>query len=198
MGGRGAGAAVRDLVRRVGLQSNLAESDQGWVDGRNVWFDYRWAAGEPSRLPVFAKELVGLQPDVFVGRNAPSVIALRKVTDVTPIVFVQVTDPIGNGLVTSLPRPGGNMTGFITYEVSMGGKWVEIPKEVAPVVIRVALILNPESATFVPRFFQRPVEIAAPLLGVQPSAAPVHNDAEIESAMTAFGSRTVKAGRPPR
>jgi putative tryptophan/tyrosine transport system substrate-binding protein len=192
-----------DQVRRVGLLSNLAENDQeavaavaalhqtlqdsGWVDGRNVRFDYRWAGGETSRLRAFAKELAGLQPEVIVGHNTPAVIALRKVTDTIPIVFVQVTDPIGSGLITSLPHPGGNMTGFVTYDASMSGKWVEILKEVAPGVIRVALIFNPESAAFVPRFFQRPFEIAAPLLRVQPSAAPVHSDVEIENAMTALG-----------
>jgi putative ABC transport system substrate-binding protein len=197
-------AQQADGVRRVGMLSNLAESDSeaqapvaalhqalaelGWVDGRNLRIDHRWAANDPRRLAAFAKELLGLQPDVVIGHTTPSVIALRKETDTIPIVFVQISDPIGTGFITNLARPGGNITGFTNFESSMGGKWVEMLKEIAPGVVRVALMFNPETAPYVTRYYQRPFEVAAPLLGVQPSANPVHNDLEVESAITALAS----------
>ena len=129
------------VVRRVGMLSSLVESDAetqalvatlhqalaelGWVDGRNLRIDHRWAAGDPRRLTAFAKELLGLQPDVVVGHTTPSVIALRNETDTIPIVFVQVSDPIGTGFITNLARPGGNITGFTNFEIidgrQMGG-----------------------------------------------------------------------------
>jgi putative tryptophan/tyrosine transport system substrate-binding protein len=191
------------VVRRVGMLSSLAESDAeaqalvaalhqtlaelGWVDGRNLRIDHRWAAGDPRRLTAFAKELLGLQPDVVVGHTTPSVIALRKETDTIPIVFVQISDPIGTGFITNLARPGGNITGFTNFESSMGGKWVEILKEIAPGVTRVALLFNPETAPYVIRYYQGPFEAAAPLFGVQPSINPVHNDLEVDGAITALG-----------
>jgi putative ABC transport system substrate-binding protein len=191
------------VVRRVGMLSSLAEGDAesqalvaalhqalaefGWVDGRNLRVDHRWAAGDPRRLTAFAKELLGLQPDVVVGHTTPSVIALRNDTETIPIVFVQISDPIGTGFITNLARPGGNITGFTNFESSMGGKWVEILKEIAPGVTRVALLFNPETAPYVTRYYQGPFEAAAPLFGVQPSVNPVHNDLEVESAITVLG-----------
>jgi putative tryptophan/tyrosine transport system substrate-binding protein len=199
-----AGAQQADGMRRVGVLSNLAESDSeaqapvaalhqalaelGWVDGRNIRIDHRWAAGDPRRLTAFAKELLGLQPDVIIGHTTPSVIALRKETDTIPIVFVQVSDPIGTGFITNLARPGGNITGFTNFEASMGGKWVGMLKEIAPNVARAALMFNPETAPYVIRYYLKPFEVAAPLLGVQPSANPVHNDREVDSAITALAS----------
>jgi putative ABC transport system substrate-binding protein len=192
-----------DRMRRVGMLSNLAESDSeaqepvaalhqalaelGWVDGRNLRIDHRWAAGDPRRLIAFAKEMLGLQPDVVIGHTTPAVIALRNETDTIPIVFVQISDPIGTGFITNLARPGGNMTGFTNFESSMGGKWVEMLKEIAPGVARVALMFNPETAPYVTRYYQGPFEAAAPLFGVQPSINPVHNDLEVEGAITALG-----------
>jgi putative ABC transport system substrate-binding protein len=191
------------VVRRVGMLSSLAESDAesqalvaalhqalaefGWVDGRNLRIDHRWAAGDPRRLTAFAKELLGLQPDVVVGHTTPSVIALRNDTETIPIVFVQISDPIGTGFITNLARPGGNITGFTNFESSMGGKWVEILKEIAPGVTRIALLFNPETAPYVTSYYQGPFEAAAPLFGVQPSVNPVHNDLEVESAITVLG-----------
>jgi putative tryptophan/tyrosine transport system substrate-binding protein len=192
-----------DRMRRVGMLSNLAESDSeaqapvaalhqalaelGWVDGRNLRIDHRRAAGDPRRLIAFAKEMLGLQPDVVIGHTTPAVIALRNETDTIPIVFVQISDPIGTGFITNLARPGGNMTGFTNFESSMGGKWVEMLKEIAPGVARVALMFNPETAPYVTRYYQGPFEAAAPLFGVQPSINPVHNDLEVEGAITALG-----------
>ena len=144
-----------ERVRRVGVLSNFAESDLeaqsmvealhqtlqelGWVEGRNLRFDHRWAAGNSTRIQAFAKALVALQPDVIVGHVTPAVTALRKETSTIPIVFIQVSDPIGAGFIANLAHPGGNITGFTTYEPSMVGKWVEMLKEMAPRVSRLAL-----------------------------------------------------------
>jgi putative ABC transport system substrate-binding protein len=192
-----------ERMRRVGFLSSIAESDpeaqsmvaalhqalqeSGWVDGRNLRIDRRWAAGNPGRIEALAKELVGLQPEVIVGYSTPTVVALRKETDTIPIVFVQVSDPIGTGFIANLAHPGGNITGFSNFESSMGGKWVELLKETAPGVARVALMFNPETAPYVTSYYQGPFEAAAPSFGVQPSVNPVHNDLEVESAITALG-----------
>ena len=207
----GAGAAAWPLaaraqqgerVRRVGLLSNFAESDPeaqsmvdalhqtlqelGWVEGRNLRIDRRWAAGNPTRLQAFAKALVALQPDVVVGHVTPAVIALRKETSTIPIVFIQVSDPIGAGFIANLAHPGGSITGFTTYEPSMVGKWVEMLKEMAPRVSRLAFLFNPQTAPFVTRYYQGPLESSARSLGIQPSANPVHNASEIESVISAL------------
>jgi ABC-type uncharacterized transport system substrate-binding protein len=196
-------AQQTDRVRRVGVLSNFAESDPeaqsmvdalhqtlqelGWVEGRNLRIDRRWAAGNPTRLQAFAKALVALQPDVIVGHVTPAVIALRKETSTIPIVFIQVSDPIGAGFIANLAHPGGSITGFTTYEPSMVGKWVEMLKEMAPRVSRLAFLFNPQTAPFVTRYYQGPLESSARSLGMQPSANPVQNASEIESAITALG-----------
>ena len=195
-------AQQADQVRRVGVLSNIGESDLeaqsmvtalheelrklGWIDGRNLRVDHRWAAGNPERAATFAKELVALKPEVIVGHTTPSVIALRKQTDTIPIVFVQISDPIGSGFITNLARPDGNITGFTNFEASMVGKWVELLKEVAPGVSRVAFLFNPQTAPYVTRYYQGPLETSARSLGLQPSASPVHDAREIESAVIAF------------
>ena len=196
-------AQQTDAVRRVGLLSNIAESDPeaqsmmgafhqalqelGWVDGRNLRIDRRWGAGNPVRVEALAKELVGLQPEVIVGYTTPAVLALRRETGTIPIVFVQVSDPIGTGFITNLAHPGGNITGFTNFESSMVGKWAEMLKEIAPSISRVAFLFNPETAPYVTRYYQRPLETAVQSLGMQPWANPVHNTREIESAITALG-----------
>jgi putative ABC transport system substrate-binding protein len=192
-----------DQVRRVGVLSSISESDPeaqsmvaalheglrelGWVDGRNLQIDHRWGAGNPEQIAVFAKELVALKPEVIVAHTTPSVIALRKQTNTISIVFVQVSDPIGTGFVTNLAHPGGNITGFTNFESSMVGKWVEMLKEMAPDISRVAFLFNPQTAPYVTRYYQGPLETSARSLGLQPSASPVHNAREIESAIIAIG-----------
>jgi putative ABC transport system substrate-binding protein len=190
-------------TRRVGVLSNIGESDLeaqsmvaalhqalqelGWVEGRNIRIDRRWAAGNPDRIGVLARELVGLRPDVLVAHTTLAVIALREQTRTIPIVFVQVSDPIGTGFIANLSHPGGNITGFSSYESSMSGKWVEMLKEIAPDVAHIAIIFNPETAPHVTGYFQQPFDAAARSLGVQPSAHPVHNELEIETAIAALG-----------
>jgi putative ABC transport system substrate-binding protein len=192
-----------EQVRRVGVLSNIGESDlQGqsmvaslhkglrklaWVHGRNLQIDHRWAAGDPERIATFAKELVALKAEVIVAHTTPSVIALRKETDTIPIVFVQVSDPIGTGFITNMAHPGGNVTGFTNFESSMVGKWVEMLKEIAPGISRIAFLFNPQTAPYVTRYYQEPLETSARSLGVEPWANPIHSAREIESAITAFG-----------
>src|SRR5262249_39309515 len=124
-----------DLRRRIpgGLQK------LGWAEGRNIRIDYRWGAGDADRIRSLARELVGLRPDAIVGQSTPVVAALVRETQTIPIVFVNVADPIGSGFVVSLSRPGSNSTGFMTDNSALGGKWVELLKEIAPRTVRVAL-----------------------------------------------------------
>jgi putative tryptophan/tyrosine transport system substrate-binding protein len=190
-------------MRRLGVLSNIGESDPeaqsmaaalhrglrelGWVNGRNLQVDHRWGAGNPERVAAFAQELVALKPDVIVAHTTPSVIALRKETTAIPLVFVQVSDPIGTGFITNMAHPGGNITGFTNFESSMVGKWVEMLKEMAPGIARIAFLFNPQTAPYVTRYYQRPLEASARSLGIEPWAASVSSAAEIESAISKFG-----------
>jgi putative ABC transport system substrate-binding protein len=193
--------------RRVGVLSSLGESDPearsmaasfhralqeaGWIDGRNVRIEHRWAAGSVERLEAFAKELVGWRANVIVAHTTPGVIALRKETATIPIVFAQISDPIGAGFIANVARPGGNITGFSNFEASIGSKWIELLKETAPGLMRGAILFNPETAPYVGRYYQGPFEAAARSFGVQPSASPVRSDVEIASALAAL------QGEPP-
>ena len=159
------------------------------MEGRNLRIDYRWAAAL-DRMPIYAAELVGLAPDVIVVQSNPGLAALRQATLTIPVVFVSVADPVGSGFIESLARPGGNITGFANFEPSMGGKWLEILKEIAPSLTRVAVIHHPKTSANLA--ILRAVEAAAPSFGVTLTAAGVHDAAEIEGAITAF------AGEPNR
>jgi putative ABC transport system substrate-binding protein len=192
-----------DRMRRIGVLMGWSESDPeaqsdlaafvqglqqlGWVDGRNVRIDYRWANGDVNRMGTFAKELVELRPDVILANTTPVTAALKRETQTIPIVFVIVSDPVGAGLVASLPRPGGNITGFINIEASLGGKWLELLREIAPRVRRVAIMFNPDTAPGGGSYFLGPFESAAKSLAVEPTIARVRNEAEIEGVMSALG-----------
>jgi putative ABC transport system substrate-binding protein len=194
-----------ERMRRIGVLVGSAESDPesvprvtafergltelGWVSGRNVLMDYRWAAGEYAHMQVLAKELVELQPDVLLASSTPVVAALARETGTIPIVFVVVSDPIGSGFIESLARPGGNMTGFINIESSLGGKWLELLKELAPGISRVAVMFNPDTAPHA-EYYVRPFEVAAASLAVKPSTAPVRSAADIEQAIFDLGRAT--------
>jgi putative ABC transport system substrate-binding protein len=141
-------------------------------------------------MRVFAKELVALQPDVILAVSTPVTRALRDESRTIPIVFVIVSDPVGDGFVASLPRPGGNVTGFINYEASMASKWLELLKEMAPRLVRAALIYNPDAAPGGGSYFRRVFDAAAPALGIEPIAAPVRNSAEIEAAVAALARQS--------
>jgi putative ABC transport system substrate-binding protein len=156
----------------------------GWTEGRNLRLEYRWAAGDAALLRKQATELVGLAPDLILATSTPVLAALRQENPL-PIVFVQVTDPIGSGFVPNLARPGGSLTGFTSFEFTIGSKWLEALKHVAPAVTRVALIFNPDTAPFAHMFWQ-PVEDAAPSFDVEPMQAPVRDVGEIERTVAAF------------
>jgi putative ABC transport system substrate-binding protein len=191
-------------MRRVGLlmgypegdsegQANLAAfrrglEELGWIEGRNIRIDIRWGGADPDKARTFAKELVGMTPDVIVPNTNMMMAILQKETQSIPIVFVYVGDPVGSGYVTNLARPGGNATGFSALDTAIGGKWLEILKEIAPNVSRVAVILHPETPPNVG--FLRAAEAAAPSIGVKVIALGAHSAAEIEGPIPEFAAKS--------
>jgi putative tryptophan/tyrosine transport system substrate-binding protein len=187
-------------MRRIGVLQPVSESDPesqlrkaafvdglqkfGWKDGTNVLIDYRWAGGDADRVRLYATELTGMRPDVIWASGALALLPLKRATRTIPIVFTSVYDPVGSGFVTSLTRPGDNITGFTLGEFSMGGKTLEVLKEVAPQVSRVAVILNLEQPPHVAMW--RSIEATAPSFGVRLTPADVQGPAEIERAIEAF------------
>jgi putative ABC transport system substrate-binding protein len=158
----------------------------GWVEGKNFRIDYRFAAGDPALIKTYAAELVGLMPDAILASTSPSIAALREQTRTIPIVFVLLADPVGQGFVQSLARPGGNITGFSDFDAALMGKWLQLLKEVTPGLTRVTAIFNPETARYASyAFFKREVEAAATSLRMTVTPAPVHDDAAIEEAIAA-------------
>jgi putative ABC transport system substrate-binding protein len=157
----------------------------GWEEGRNFRLEYRFAAGDAGRMSASAKELAGLKPDAIVARSTPAVKALMPETRTVPIVFVSVSDPVGDKFVASMARPGGNITGFTNVEASLGGKWVELLKEVAPAVKRATILFNPNVASGGGSFYLRTIEAAASLTSVEINAIHVFTVAEIETALAA-------------
>jgi putative ABC transport system substrate-binding protein len=190
-----------ERIRRIGVLMAIAESDRegqarvaafreglrklGWVEGRNIRIDTRWATPRDAEARQrFAKELVALQPDVILSQATPTTAALLQQTRTIPIVFVGVSDPIGSGFVASFPRPGGNVTGFITMEPTMAGKWLELLKEIAPRVVRAALLFNPATAPYA-EYYLTPFKAAARSFAVEAIAAPVRDTAALETAIAA-------------
>jgi putative tryptophan/tyrosine transport system substrate-binding protein len=189
-----------ERVRRVGVLHPTAENDPetqvrnkafrqglaalGWTEGRNILIDYRYAAGDATRIKGYAAEMVSAGPDLILATSTPVLEALRQGNPL-PIVFVQVTDPIGQGFIASLARPGGNITGFINFEPAMASKWLEMLKEIAPGVARVALMFNPDTAAFARTFWQA-VEDAPPSFGVKPIQAHARDVGEIEHTIEAL------------
>jgi putative tryptophan/tyrosine transport system substrate-binding protein len=158
----------------------------GWTAGRNVRFEVRWMGDDAGRLKAYAAELVALAPEVIFCSTTPVVAEMSRLTRTIPIVFAQVADPVNVGFVTSMARPGGNITGFSLYEAAIGGKWLEILKEIAPRVSRVAVILLPQIASYVAML--RAAEAAAASLAIKVSEAGVHDAREIEHAITTFAN----------
>jgi putative ABC transport system substrate-binding protein len=158
----------------------------GWIEGRNVRIDYRWAGADPDKARSFAKELVGMMPDIIVPSTNQVTEIIHQETRTIPIVFVFVGDPIGSGFVASLARPGGNITGFANFENSIGGKWLELFKEMAPRVGRVGFVFSPDAAPNVGFF--RAAKAAAPSLAIRLIGLPVRNAAEIKNGIGAFAS----------
>ena len=189
-----------DRMRRIGVLVNLASDDAeaqarlaafhqglqqlGWTVGRNVQIDYRWGAGNADRIRKFAAELVALAPDVILSTGSPSVAALQQATRTVPVVFVTVVDPVSSGFVDSLARPGGNITGFHLYEYSIAGKWLELLKDVAPNMIRAAVIRD--AALTAGGGQLGVIQAVAPSVGVEVTPINVRDGSEIERAITAF------------
>lgn len=162
-------------------------SELGWTDGRNLRMDVRWAGENVDRMRMFAKQLVDLQPDVIVAFGTPVTAALQRETQTIPIVFLIVSDPVGEGFVASLPHPGGNITGFLSREGTIGGKWLELLTQIAPGVNRAAMIFNPDTAPRAGKYYMPAFEGAARSLKVVPIAAPVRSVAELETVIAALG-----------
>jgi putative ABC transport system substrate-binding protein len=196
-------------MRRIGVLMGLAESDPGaqarvaafrkglqtlgWAEGRNVRIEIRWATtSDAPAMQRFAKELVALQPDLILSHNTPTTATLLQHTRTIPIVFAVVSDPVGSGFVASFPQPGGNVTGFTNIEPTMAGKWLELLREVAPRVTRVAFLFNPATAPYAEHYLG-PFRAAAASVAVQAMAAPVRNTSELESAIAAQ-ARTPNGG----
>ncbi|WP_027552989.1 ABC transporter substrate-binding protein [Bradyrhizobium sp. Cp5.3] len=171
------------LIRVVAFRKGLEAL--GWIENRNIRIEHRYSGGDPGRIRAYATELVQSAPDVIVGSGTPITAALKEATSTIPIVFNLVNDPVGQGFVASLSRPGGNITGFTFIDFLMIGKWMEMIEEIAPGVRRVALIFNPDTTPFYPAFLQE-LEAARTSLALELSASPVHDEAEVEAAITAL------------
>jgi putative ABC transport system substrate-binding protein len=194
--------AQSDQMRRIGVLMGYAESDPaqqsliaafaealkglGWYDGHNVQIDYRWGGGDAEKIQILARLFVQQRPDVILGHTTPVVAALKTQTSTIPIVFTQVSDPVGSHLVDSLAHPGCNITGFTNLEATVGTKLMELLKEVVPRTSQVAVMFNPLTSPEGGSYFLKPVEAAAPLMNIKMIAAPVHNPAEIDAAMTSL------------
>jgi len=175
-GGQSAQAAFVERLRQL-----------GWSEGRNLRLEVRWNAGDAELAKIFAAQLIGLMPDVILAASSTNLTLLREMTSNVPIVFVNVTDPVEQGFVTSLTRPGGSITGFSNYESAIGGKWLGLLKTVAPNLSRVAVMINPDTAPQL-RFYMRAIESAGTSLGVKASTLPVRAEAEVEPAIAAFAA----------
>src|SRR5262245_17688287 len=197
---RAARAQQGERMRRIGVLQSLAADDaegqarlaafaqglqqSGWIIGRNVRIDTRWAAGDAERIRRYAAELVALTPDVMLVVGAPATGSLLQATRAVPIVFVNVPDPVGAGFVATLARPGGNATGFMNFEYGISGKWLELLKEIAPGVTRVAVLRD--SALAAGSGQLGAIQSVAPLFKVELRPIDVRDVGEIERALAAF------------
>ena len=176
-----------DLVAKTNVSAfTQALTDLGWTDGRNVRMDLRYGGGgDSNRIRALAQELVGLQPDIIWASSTPATVAVQRETRTIPIVFAGVAEPVASGIVPQLDRPSGNITGFAILEPSLGGKWLELPSEIAPGLKQAAIMFNPDTAPV--SVFMPSLETAARSLKVVPITAPVRSDVEIETAIIALG-----------
>jgi putative ABC transport system substrate-binding protein len=200
-----AGAQQPEHIRRIGaLIGGAAETDpesrarvaalrealvrRGWSEGRNIRIDYYWAGTDPDRIHAFAAELVATEPEAIFANSTPATIGVLQATHNIPIVFATVSDPVGDRIVESFARPGGNVTGFTNIEASMGGKWVEILKELAPSVTRLEFLFNPATAPNGGLYFLASFEAAARSFNVESIATPVEDMAGVEHALASLAA----------
>jgi ABC-type uncharacterized transport system substrate-binding protein len=206
LGGAGAAwpltarAQQGERMRRIGVLMMYAESDAqaqglvamfratlrelGWMEDHNIQLDYRWATTDSESIQRFARELIALQPDLILSSSTPTTASLLQQTRTIPIIFANIVDPVGSGFVVSLPRPGGNVTGFLNLETSMTGKWLELLKEIAPRVARVAIFFNPLTAPYAEVYLD-PFKAAAASLGVEAIVAPIRDMTELDTVIAA-------------
>jgi len=193
-------AQQADRARRIGVLMAYAQSDPegqgwvaefreglqklGWTEGRNIWIDIRWTTpGDAKSVQRFAKELVALQPDLLT-QTTPITATLLQETRTIPIIFANIADPVGSGFVASFSRPSGNVTGFLNMEPTMVGKWLELLKEIAPRLHRVAFLFNPATATYA-EIYLNPFKAAAASFAVEAITAPVNDTSELETVIAA-------------
>jgi putative ABC transport system substrate-binding protein len=195
-------AQQADQVRRIGVLMHFAEDDPeakaelaafrkglqqlGWSEDRTIRIEVRFAADKPDQFQMLAKRLVALQPHAIFAYTTPITAALRRESHTIPIVFAEVSDPVGSGFVANLARPGGNVTGLMLYETGITGKWAALLKEIAPQLKRVALVANPKTTPF--DYFVRSAEAAAPSLAIKLVPSPVESAADIERVLAAFAA----------
>jgi putative ABC transport system substrate-binding protein len=193
-----------ERVRRVGVLLGIGDDQEGqarvtafrqqmrelgWIEGTNIRFDVHWGAGDADRMQAYADELVRSNPDVILAASSPVVLALQKTNRSIPVVFTVVTDPVGAGMVANPARPEGNLTGFTNFEVSMGGKWLEILKELAPSMTALGVVYDPANAPDMSPYYRHSLEAAARVLNVKLVDAPVHTAADIERAIADLARR---------
>jgi putative ABC transport system substrate-binding protein len=184
------GVLMNGIATDAHRQSQLAALVQrlrelGWVDGQNIRVDVRWNAGDAELARIYAAQLIGLAPDVIVASSSTNLTAVQQATSTVPVVFITVTDPLVQGFVTSVTRPGGNITGFAQNEFSIGGKWLGLLKEIAPDLSRIAVMFNPETSPQ-SKFFVSAIKSAASSLSLETVVLPVHSTGDIETALTSF------------
>jgi putative ABC transport system substrate-binding protein len=201
---KAAHAQSTERIRRIGLLLPFAESDAqaktevaafratlqqlGWTEGRNLQTELRWAGGTVKQIQNHAQELVALAPDVLVPRTTPATAALHQATRSIPIVFIGASDPVGSGFAASIARPEGNVTGFTNAEASLGGKWVEVLKEINPRISRIAVMFDPNTSPGRGLFYLQLVQNAAKSIALETLATPVHDAASIERAVEKFAA----------
>src|SRR6516165_9634545 len=185
-------------MRRVGVLMNNKPTDPvyesyyteltqtlqklGWRDGQNLRLDVRWSAGDPQLIRYYAGELVAMTPDLIVASSSANLTAVLRATQTIPIVFLQVSDPVAQGFVPNLAHPCANITGLGAYEFAMGGKWLDLLKQMVPALSRVGVVFNPDTSPQ-SKFYLRSIESSASSFGVTVTAAPVHDEAELEQAI---------------
>jgi putative tryptophan/tyrosine transport system substrate-binding protein len=203
-----AARAQSGSVRRIGVLMNGVATDAtgqsfvtaftqtlrqlGWVEGQNIRVDVRWNAGDAQLARIYAAQLIGLTPNVILASSTVNLMVVQQATNTIPVVFLQVSDPVEQGFVSSITKPGGNLTGFGNYVFSVGGKWLDLLKEIAPNLSRIAVMFNPDTSPQ-SNFFVRSVEAAAPSHDVQVIVAPVRTTADIEPAFESI-ARTPNGG----
>ena len=191
-------------MRRVGVLMNADPSNQasqrflaalsdalrerGWSNDQNLRIEIRWSGGDVKLMRRHAEELVGIDSEVMVCVSTANLDALRRATRTIPIVFLQVSDPVAQGYVQNLARPGGNLTGFSAFEISTSGKWLDLLKQIAPAVSRVAIIFNPDTSPQ-SALFVRSIQTAAPSSGVEVQAVPIYNEADLDTAIAGIASQ---------